>query len=94
MIFREVTTLLVPACKNLGFMNKQGLVSMAHAEYLDKVLGINVYRDFVANSGTREGEPLSEELVQLFKSLAGPHGRTILRAYQIKHDIKVPENCP
>lgn len=32
--------------------------------------------------------PLSEEWRQLLTQLAGPHGKTILRAYQIKHGVE------
>lgn len=50
---------------------------------LDDALGVRIYRNYL-NRGHEEDEPLSEEWRSFLRKLSGPHGRTILKVYQIK----------
>lgn len=54
---------------------------------LDKALGITEYRDFYV-SRQEDDTPLAEELKKLLLMLAGPHGKTILKAYRIRKGLK------
>lgn len=54
---------------------------------LDKALGVTEYRDYYNRSADKD-TPMDEELKKLLVMLAGPHGKTILKAYRIRKGLK------
>lgn len=57
---------------------------------LDTALGVSLHKDYCARSAS-EDFPLEPEMKELLRKLKGPHGKTILKAYQIKHGVKNEE---
>jgi len=55
-------------------------LKFSFSEQLEEQLGI--YLDPL-----QEGPPMSPKLHNLFKALAGPHGRTVLKMYQINKEV-------
>lgn len=53
---------------------------------LDKALGVNMLRSFKERP-TSQDEPMSEEWRHFLTSLAGPHGKTLLKVYQARRGI-------
>lgn len=54
---------------------------------LDILLGSTEYRDYYKNPHDLD-QPISEEFKILLQALAGPHGKTILKAYRIKRGLE------
>lgn len=58
---------------------------------LDQALGINEFEQYLARPAILD-EPMPDgPLKTLLKTLSGPHGKAILRAYQIKHNLPITE---
>jgi hypothetical protein len=53
---------------------------------LEIALGCSVWSEY-ARRTAHDDFPLSEDWIVLLQKLAGPHGRAILKAYQIKNGI-------
>ncbi len=79
MTHQELRDYLIPACKKV-IKDYSPYVSVVDAEELDRLLGLKTYHDYCLNDGRK---PLPEEVRQLYIKLAGPHGRTILKAWRI-----------
>lgn len=54
---------------------------------LDKALGVDLYRGYMTRPSTLDF-PLPAHWRELLTKLAGPHGKTILRAYRIKRGLE------
>ena len=57
------------------------------AKLLDKALGVTIYSDYMSRPEHMD-YPLSDEMKELLVKLAGPHGRTVLRAYRIRKGLE------
>ena len=79
----------IPACTNLFGEHDVGGVGFRIDFYtkLDRALDVELYTRFWCRASRRD-KPLDENTRNLLVKLAGPHGRTILRAYQIQHGIE------
>ena len=56
---------------------------------LDKALGVDHFHRWSVNPDINKLEKYpSEKWVALLQMLQGPHGKTILRAYQVRHGIR------
>jgi hypothetical protein len=74
----ELADYWYPAVVNLG---------LQAGSNLDDVLGIHIYEDYM-NNHQMPDPPLSVYWRNLLTLLAGPNGKIILRAYQIKYKVK------
>jgi hypothetical protein len=54
---------------------------------LDTALGVRIYHEYIHTVDTGSDEPLSYEWKKLLTSLAGPHGKTILKIYRIQKGL-------
>ncbi len=70
----DIHKYLSPALINLGYN-----LRISDADELEKLLGKREYKDY-----PRIETPIDEEYKQLLIALAGPHGRTILKAIQAR----------
>lgn len=75
MISGEMDTYWIPAARNLG---------LNYWSELDNALGVDEYR--VGRPFSHE--PLPQDLKKLLVMLAGPHGKTILKAYRIQKGLE------
>ncbi len=77
----------------LWFPATVNLFERGDYEKLDTALGVAEFDGWINRVGIprKPDVPLSDNLKHLLKALAGPHAKTILRAYQIKHGIKTEE---
>lgn len=57
-----------------------------HFRKLDKALVVSIHADYCSRLRS-EDFPLSDDMRELLIKLAGPHGKVILKAYQIKKGI-------
>lgn len=57
---------------------------------LEQELKTSEFSEWLDRIGSPDPE-LPDELKYLLKALVGPHAKTILRAYQIKHGVKTEE---
>lgn len=55
-------------------------------KHLDEALGTRHYSVW-CHSNSLQDEPLPKEMTDLLKKILGPHGNTILKAYQIRKGI-------
>ena len=55
-------------------------LKFSFSEQLEEQLGIYL-------EPLRKGPPLGPKLRNLFKALAGPHGRTVLKIYQVNKEV-------
>ena len=81
----DVEKLWYPAAERLklDYKNLQN-----RGDALDDALGVNYFEGY-RHRGHHQDRPMPDgPFKELLKALAGPHGKTILRAYQIKHGIK------
>lgn len=81
----------IPACESVytdGLtplpMNVRDRIDFYHR--LDKDLDIREYHFYRVNP-PQDDKPISADLRELLIKLAGPHGKTILKAYQIRKGI-------
>lgn len=84
MTWDDVREFLIPAMMNLYKEDRAVL-----ALQLEKSLGFKGY-DLLC-TGDYSQKPISKDEQKIYKLLADPHGRTILRAYQIKHGLPITE---
>jgi hypothetical protein len=78
-----------PACENL-FGERPDTSIEENIKYyrkLDSALGTETYKRFW-NRSMQKDFPMEENLKNLLVKLAGPHGKALLRAYQIQHGVK------
>lgn len=54
---------------------------------LDRLLGVNEFKRWSWVS-LEDETPMPEQLKEVVRKLAGPHGRTILKAYRIKRGLE------
>ena len=80
---KDYTDYWVPACKNLFGWGLGTSDVQSWAEQLDAALGIRECADFWNRRAILD-KPMSDELKRLLVALAGPHGRTILKAIQAR----------
>lgn len=78
---KDVEKYWIPACARL--LSEE----MYDKHKLDELLGINEYGRYM-NRAHAEDYPMSESLQQLLRSLAGPHGKTLLKVYRIKKGLE------
>lgn len=78
MTTEELTDYWIPACMGLGWVAPSRL---------DGALGIDEYAKFMANTAINDRHMSSELRILLIK-LAGPHGKTILRAFRIRKGLE------
>lgn len=68
-------------------MHKLPLDERASAsDVIDNVLGVKMTRAYHTRPGAHD-RPMPDEWRDFFVKLAGPHGKTILKAYQAKRGI-------
>lgn len=83
----EETAYWVPAVENLFPGYDPNFINYGKERALQRALGNTIWDEWL--TVPRWGEvPLSEEMKSLLIMLAGPHGKAILRIYQIKHGIE------
>lgn len=80
MTFDEISKYMVPALKNI-----YGRSNVSDAEELYKLLNSDEYDAYTYR---RDSSSMSEDHKRLLTMLAGPHWQTVLRAYQIQHNLK------
>lgn len=72
------------ACNLFGdLFNNESNPPFYLGKELDRALGLTVHADYNKRLRT-EDPPMSDELKSLCLKLMGPHGKAILRAYQIQ----------
>lgn len=71
-----------PACKNLF-----GSSTIATAKQLDRALGSAIFSEYLPRPLV-EDFPLNDEMKMLLTKLAGPHGKTLLRAYRARKGLE------
>lgn len=87
MLPREILQYWQPAALNLYRADNPMMDLSTMYNKLDEVLGVNLYRTaYIAHPDPREALP--EEMKHLLTALAGPHGKTILRAYRIQKGLE------
>ena len=77
MTHEEIVKYLNPACENILGPLRSPYVSYDDADKLDLLLGLNYW------SAHDPYQTLPEEIKQLYIKLAGPHGKTVLKAWRI-----------
>lgn len=58
---------------------------------LDQALRIDEFEKYLARPAILDDPMPDGPLKTLLKTLSGPHGKAILRAYQIKHNLPITE---
>lgn len=84
MTVSDLYNYYVPASRSLFGYNPVMSVSLA---LLDQALGIAAYATYMRTEYVNDS-PLDEEIRQLLIKLAGPHGKTILKAYRIRKGLE------
>lgn len=83
----EVIKYWLPAVGNLlDKPSNHVLVSDCHE--LDQLLGVDFYRKFKTAHDLKEAPVMNAKLKRLLTALAGPHGKTLLKAYRIKKGLE------
>lgn len=77
MTSQELIDYWIPACMGLGVA----------ASRLDGALGIDEYVKYTSSTAINDRHMSSELRILLIK-LAGPHGKTILRAFRIRKGLE------
>jgi len=89
MTSEEEDRIWMPAAENLfGHLRGAGTKLYQVERALERALAITEWSQWQFRAFNLD-KPMSPELKELLIMLAGPHGKAILRAYQIKHDIEV-----
>ena len=80
----DVTNFWIPAMEALFKEGDHMWCSSLYAIKLDDLLGVRVYNEFWNSKLHFEGRaPLSDDLKQVCRMLAGPHAKAVLKAYRI-----------
>lgn len=94
MTENELTEYYIPAlekCLNINLKNIKRVKYLGEQSdvllHFDKLLGITEYEKYRSTTASLD-EPLPEPLKELLIKLAGPHGKTILKAYRIKKGLE------
>jgi hypothetical protein len=74
MTLEEIEKYLNPACVRIIGL-KMPYVTCGDADKLDDLLGLDYW--------SCHRTPMPEEIKQLYIKLAGPHGKTVLKAWRI-----------
>lgn len=74
----------IPACENLFGKGH----SFEWNKQLDDALGIDELQSVWGNDESPRFKPMTEELKKLLELLAGPHGKTLLKAYRIRKGLE------
>lgn len=83
MTYDEVHEYLTPAMRGLGIEN-----TISEGLRLDQELGIDAYGNYYHSEYDRDYKTLTPELKNLYRALAGPHGRTVLKMWRIKKGLE------
>lgn len=89
MIHSEYLNLWIPVCERLypRFTVNDVILKRHYLESLDRDLNVNEYATYWHNPPHAD-LPMKRELRELLLKLKGPHGKTLLKAYQIREGIK------
>jgi hypothetical protein len=88
MNFSDLRELWIPAITRLyGSAGADTEDGWSNYILLDKALGITEYRQFYHRSALLD-YPIAEDLKKLLVMLAGPHGKSILKAYRIQKGLE------
>ena len=81
---KEVADFWIPAMERIFSTGSNFWRTVDNAHQLDRALGVMDYHDFWISKLPDEDKPLlSEDLKRVLIMLAGPHSKSVLKAYRI-----------